>query len=171
MSMMRAPPRKRACRPPQERQQLLEYLLPSPPQPDKPSYLAEDPVERKRLLAIERVRASIREHVYDACDPKHWETWSDDDPYDPIIDYEQLKFRYKCFALVALPSLYDSDDEAEMEMVVRLPGMPMILWATLDGRRAQLVLQDAITQDWLARGGDPPPQPVPNTWIDVDSDE
>ncbi|KAI5823489.1 hypothetical protein K523DRAFT_255088 [Schizophyllum commune Tattone D] len=169
MSMLRAPARKREVRPLQERQQLLQYLLPSPPEPDKPSYLAEDPIERKRLRAIERVRASIQEHVYDACDPQHWE-WSHDDHYDPIIDYEALKFRYKCFALTALPGLYDSDDEDEMEMVIRLPGMPMTLWATLDGRRALLMLQDTIAQRWLARGGDPPPEPVPNYWIDVDSE-
>ncbi|KAL1699671.1 hypothetical protein EV121DRAFT_295966 [Schizophyllum commune] len=167
--MLRAPARKREIRPPQERQQLLQHLLPSPPEPDKPSHLAEDPVERKRLFAIERVRASIKEHVYDVCNPENWE-WSDDDPYDPVIDYEQLKFRYKCFALTALPGLYDSDDEAEMEMVVRLPGMPMILWATLDGRRAQLMVQDIIAQQWLARGGDPPPRVVANSWIDVDSE-
>ena len=43
------------------------------------------------LVCGEKVRASIQEHVYNACDPKHWESGSYDDPYDPVIDYEQLK--------------------------------------------------------------------------------
>ncbi|KAL1684517.1 hypothetical protein GGG16DRAFT_68154 [Schizophyllum commune] len=165
--MLRYPPRRRPYRAPHRRSELLERLLPIPREPAKPFQQAETRAERDRLLAIEKVRYRIQAHVYAACDPEQWE-WSYDDAYDPIIDYEALKARYKIFAWAGLP---DSDDEAEMEIVVRLPGMPAISWATLDARHAQLMSEDAAAQEWLARGGDPPPQPVPSCWVDVGSDE
>ncbi|KAL1657753.1 hypothetical protein GGF50DRAFT_121522 [Schizophyllum commune] len=156
----RQPPYKRPQRTPAERQQLLNWLFPLPPEPDsnwRDTY-RDDDCEYERCEAIVQLRRELKKRVYQACVVAP-SGRPEDDPCDPIIDYTYLKKK------LTLVNLYMSRGGVYCPGDYTWENLPPFTWAAEDALHAQLAQHDIHMQNFIAQGGDAQPN-VYLGWVD-----